>query len=1172
MTEGGNGASGSGSDVECNRRSADREISDGNETGHNDGGSVSLDTVITHDGSIQRSVGDGTHLPPNLYANSEQTSERNQQSLGSTGNTELGSGRSLSQGDIVETASNSGSGADGISDEDNRSTRISSQRKQHSHNTDGRSSSSIHSERFESSVDSSNIDILDLRRAHQQRQSEIERLSALIARHERQQKELEELKHLKTKALKTLKKSLVVASKPFMQDKESESQVLSTSKDEALDSVLQNKTDTSRSKDENIVVGPGDSQNAAAADDNDDDDKDSTERDIDDEQLEDDDISIAIQRNPMIVLKILFKEFLMSVSSMINNFRWRQTYYFYIHLASIIFTSFVGGVLLWLSENFVMPSQNRPYLRFIDAWFMSVSSHCVTGLIVVDFSLFSRLGQVISLGLMVLGGLTLTCIPALIIKIIRARNRMIIRRKQLHFSDFDELHRRTLEAKAHKLFSGTQRPVIEAPKDKALSKSQSQGAPHQSAAVSQHIPPVVDADAAVAVVDRIPFDEMDHPPIRATFDVQFDDGTDDEPARKTYDVERRNTSSTEGTKVKLEEDEGEERTGERKDEKRDDKRRVSKLRRRKRRKRQKSEDGMSQRQRKRIKDILSYRPPPATDIEYLALRAILFIVVFTGLSTVMISFLILSVHLQISYTSQQLDGMSPWWVGLFLAITGFNNVGIAPFPDNMARFISDPLVCLLIAFLIMVGNTCFPAVIRMIVYMLFRFGPKRHKLIFKYLLLNHHHLTHHLYPSLQTRLYLMTTLVLQALGIAIAFSLDFWDAGMLELSVGTRLLVIVFHTVSTRAAGFTTFDISQWSEGTLLFYMIMMRIKPQMACALNERAYGIAKVIGKFYGSRERQRIISSIKKYDTVNKHSYRSEAIDLRNGPKQHTQVQFEVSSESDDGNERFAPRNRSRLESNETTRQRLPSSHYGRDSHHSLTAHRISTPSQIPPDRECYEDAEVNDIIDDILDYGDYGDDDQEASNNDDNDHETDRPKLLEFLARYKRQLKVFFRSAIMHIRNLFLENNVWIFIFMLIICMLESHKIKREPAHFSFFKVAFEIISAFGNVGMSLGYRSLNASFSAMLTDVSKLLIMVTIVLGRHRGLLGSMKDQEYQDFTVKDIVNWWYEERKQALEKEQERQLQQDTQKSIQGTAHELQDIEIIIQADNNLESHNEKLS
>lgn len=59
-------------------------------------------------------------------------------------------------------------------------------------------------------------------------------------------------------------------------------------------------------------------------------------------------------------------------------------------------------------------------------------------------------------------------------------------------------------------------------------------------------------------------------------------------------------------------------------------------------------------------------------------------------------------------------------------------------------------------------------------------------------------------------------------------------------------------------------------------------------------------------------------------------------------------------------------------------------------------------------------------------------------------------------------------------------------------------KDKPA-FNLFSVLFEIISAYGTVGLSLGYPSSNASFSAQFGVIAKLVIIALQIRGRHRGL-------------------------------------------------------------------------
>eukprot|EP00927_Polykrikos_kofoidii_P053267 TRINITY_DN4758_c0_g2_i1.p1 TRINITY_DN4758_c0_g2~~TRINITY_DN4758_c0_g2_i1.p1 ORF type:complete len:742 (-),score=122.18 TRINITY_DN4758_c0_g2_i1:192-2354(-) len=58
-------------------------------------------------------------------------------------------------------------------------------------------------------------------------------------------------------------------------------------------------------------------------------------------------------------------------------------------------------------------------------------------------------------------------------------------------------------------------------------------------------------------------------------------------------------------------------------------------------------------------------------------------------------------------------------------------------------------------------------------------------------------------------------------------------------------------------------------------------------------------------------------------------------------------------------------------------------------------------------------------------------------------------------------------------------------------------------FSFFKVLFELISAYGTCGLSLGFRDQSASFSGVWSVPSQMLLTAAMVLGRLRGLPDSI---------------------------------------------------------------------
>ncbi|GFF94201.1 low-affinity potassium transport protein [Aspergillus udagawae] len=89
---------------------------------------------------------------------------------------------------------------------------------------------------------------------------------------------------------------------------------------------------------------------------------------------------------------------------------------------------------------------------------------------------------------------------------------------------------------------------------------------------------------------------------------------------------------------------------------------------------------------------------------------------------------------------------------------------------------------------------------------------------------------------------------------------------------------------------------------------------------------------------------------------------------------------------------------------------------------------------------------------------------------------------------------------HIRNQLTFDLWYIFIGIFCICIAESDRVMdpAEPA-FAVFPIFFEVVSAYANVGLSLGYPTVNTSLSGQFSVFSKLVICAMMIRGRHRGL-------------------------------------------------------------------------
>ncbi|GAA5889942.1 hypothetical protein JCM5296_003656 [Sporobolomyces johnsonii] len=78
--------------------------------------------------------------------------------------------------------------------------------------------------------------------------------------------------------------------------------------------------------------------------------------------------------------------------------------------------------------------------------------------------------------------------------------------------------------------------------------------------------------------------------------------------------------------------------------------------------------------------------------------------------------------------------------------------------------------------------------------------------------------------------------------------------------------------------------------------------------------------------------------------------------------------------------------------------------------------------------------------------------------------------------------------------------WLVLAVWLICIVERHRIGSDDwPEVTIFTLIFEIVSAYGTVGLSLGNTRTNTALSGVLSTLSKLIIIAVMIRGRHRGL-------------------------------------------------------------------------
>ncbi|KAI0763530.1 TrkH-domain-containing protein [Trametes elegans] len=79
--------------------------------------------------------------------------------------------------------------------------------------------------------------------------------------------------------------------------------------------------------------------------------------------------------------------------------------------------------------------------------------------------------------------------------------------------------------------------------------------------------------------------------------------------------------------------------------------------------------------------------------------------------------------------------------------------------------------------------------------------------------------------------------------------------------------------------------------------------------------------------------------------------------------------------------------------------------------------------------------------------------------------------------------------------------WLAVSLFLLCIIERESLTdaSKQSYFNIFALIFELVSAYGTVGLSLGIPNINYSLSGDMHTLSKLIVCAVMLRGRHRGL-------------------------------------------------------------------------
>lgn len=89
------------------------------------------------------------------------------------------------------------------------------------------------------------------------------------------------------------------------------------------------------------------------------------------------------------------------------------------------------------------------------------------------------------------------------------------------------------------------------------------------------------------------------------------------------------------------------------------------------------------------------------------------------------------------------------------------------------------------------------------------------------------------------------------------------------------------------------------------------------------------------------------------------------------------------------------------------------------------------------------------------------------------------------------------VMMQVQRQLANEIVWLIAGIFVVCVVEAKTI-MAPAPVTVLSVMYECTSAFGNAGSSMGFPNITMSQSAIYQPLSKLVVILLMYRGRHRG--------------------------------------------------------------------------
>ncbi|KAF6825055.1 cation transporter [Colletotrichum plurivorum] len=393
------------------------------------------------------------------------------------------------------------------------------------------------------------------------------------------------------------------------------------------------------------------------------------------------------------------------------------------------------------------------------------------------------------------------------------------------------------------------------------------------------------------------------------------------------------------------------------------------------------------------------------------------------------------------------NAQNSWWAGIFLAISAFNNIGMTLLDAGVAAFDNDAFVLTIVTILSLAGNAAFPAILRATVYfcsMVLKLSVDDDEYVvwkeaFDFILKYPRRLYMMMFPTKANVVFVTMFSTIVVVDWVLLLVLSIGNSVIDAYPVGKRVGLAVFQALSVPSAGFAVIPVSSLYFDVLVLWVIVMYISayPEIIVMRNSNVY------------EER-----SLGIYTT-----------------------QPEKSDDPD-------------LTARESMDELLPTLEPLGPERTGISTKSVHRIAAIGRRGTSFVGKQIKNRMSNFQGVG----------------VTTKRPRL-------KRSVAINFDNpngststpeghvslVSQHLRGQ-LSHDIWAIAFALfLVTLIETSHSIGDPRSYSVFNFLFEIVSGYTNIGVSLGLPEHSFSFAGGWYAGSKLVLVMMMIRGRHRGL-------------------------------------------------------------------------